>query len=240
MTTTVTKELIEAGRSDAGGWTREQLALIGVSWPPPKDWKRAAIGKQITEGSASRFIAIRSERPWISKALEALDEGTVEEIRLSDHADRNAVSRAIFRAKEMPRHLECFVFEFDGSRVFGDDDVRYIKRRVQTAPERWFYQHMFDDPWFLSTEGVVSLLAGEINMTGDMDFAEACGLVKGIRIDAMLGRHGFDLSMLKHVPNRRRAGRTKKPPLCAHDALPTDGEVARARRLRASGQGSSA
>jgi len=31
---------IEAGRTKRGGWTRKQLAKWGVSWPPPKGWRR--------------------------------------------------------------------------------------------------------------------------------------------------------------------------------------------------------
>lgn len=30
---------IDAARTPAGGWTREQLARWGVAWPPPKGWK---------------------------------------------------------------------------------------------------------------------------------------------------------------------------------------------------------
>lgn len=30
---------IEAARSPAGGWSRQQLAAWGVPWPPPKGWK---------------------------------------------------------------------------------------------------------------------------------------------------------------------------------------------------------
>lgn len=32
---------IEAARTPAGGWTREQLAAWGVPWPPPKGWRKA-------------------------------------------------------------------------------------------------------------------------------------------------------------------------------------------------------
>ena len=35
-----TKEEIEEKRTEAGGWTRETLAAWGVSWPPPKGWKK--------------------------------------------------------------------------------------------------------------------------------------------------------------------------------------------------------
>jgi hypothetical protein len=37
---------IEAARSPAGGWSRDQLAAWGVSWPPPKGWKAELLRQQ--------------------------------------------------------------------------------------------------------------------------------------------------------------------------------------------------
>jgi hypothetical protein len=34
---------IDAARTKAGGWTKEQLAKWGVPWPPPKGWRKALI-----------------------------------------------------------------------------------------------------------------------------------------------------------------------------------------------------
>lgn len=34
---------IDAAKTPKGGWTRETLAKLGVSWPPPKGWKAALI-----------------------------------------------------------------------------------------------------------------------------------------------------------------------------------------------------
>lgn len=39
----ITEEEIEGERTDRGGWTKETLAKWGVTWPPPKGWKRALI-----------------------------------------------------------------------------------------------------------------------------------------------------------------------------------------------------
>jgi hypothetical protein len=36
----VTDAEIDAARSSQGGWTREQLAEWGVSWPPPRGWRK--------------------------------------------------------------------------------------------------------------------------------------------------------------------------------------------------------
>jgi hypothetical protein len=58
----ITNDLIAAGMTGNGGWTRIQLALIGVSWPPPKGWRRRAIGRRIPKDDAERFVAIGRER----------------------------------------------------------------------------------------------------------------------------------------------------------------------------------
>jgi hypothetical protein len=52
---TITREWIEAHRSDRGGWTKDQCAAIGVSWPLVAGWKRAAVGRQITDEAKCRF-----------------------------------------------------------------------------------------------------------------------------------------------------------------------------------------
>lgn len=57
-TVELTDEMIEAGKSDAGGWNREQLALIGVAWPPPKGWKRSVLGKHVERETLERFLAL--------------------------------------------------------------------------------------------------------------------------------------------------------------------------------------
>lgn len=36
----VSREMIEAAKTPAGGWTRATLAAWGVPWPPPKGWRK--------------------------------------------------------------------------------------------------------------------------------------------------------------------------------------------------------
>jgi hypothetical protein len=56
---TVTAELIAAGRSERGGWSKAQLALLGVPWPPPAGWKAEVIGRAISKPDADRFVQLR-------------------------------------------------------------------------------------------------------------------------------------------------------------------------------------
>jgi len=59
MMVTITAELIDSGKSAAGGYSRAQLALLGVAWPPVSGWKRQVIGTQITREAATDFVAGR-------------------------------------------------------------------------------------------------------------------------------------------------------------------------------------
>jgi len=56
---TISDELIESGKSAAGGYSRAQLALLGVAWPPVSGWKRQVFGAQITKEAAADFVAGR-------------------------------------------------------------------------------------------------------------------------------------------------------------------------------------
>jgi hypothetical protein len=56
--TTITSELIEAGRSERGGWNKSQLALLGVSWPPQRGWKVRVVGRPIPKEDADWFVKL--------------------------------------------------------------------------------------------------------------------------------------------------------------------------------------
>ncbi|MEO9871177.1 hypothetical protein [Ekhidna sp.] len=52
----VTKKFIEEGRSKNGGWSKKQLELLGISWPPEKGWQDRLNGKEISDENAEQFI----------------------------------------------------------------------------------------------------------------------------------------------------------------------------------------
>ena len=55
----LTDDMIEAGRSEQDGWSREQLRLFGVSWPPAKHWKRRMAGSQFDERVVEEFLRLK-------------------------------------------------------------------------------------------------------------------------------------------------------------------------------------
>ncbi|MEV5295975.1 hypothetical protein AB0K64_32760 [Streptomyces sp. NPDC053741] len=63
-------EEVEAARTPAGGWKRDQLAAWGISWPPPKGWK---------DDLATRWKAAQRAGELPAKPAPAPDRGPVQE-----------------------------------------------------------------------------------------------------------------------------------------------------------------
>jgi len=59
--TVVSHELLEAGRSDRGSWSKRQLQLLGASYPLRTGWKQQILGREISEQAAAEFIALKNQ-----------------------------------------------------------------------------------------------------------------------------------------------------------------------------------
>lgn len=59
----LTRELVLKGRSRRGGWTREQLKVLGVAWPPKSGWLDALEGKDIPDAVYQRFMGLQKDPP---------------------------------------------------------------------------------------------------------------------------------------------------------------------------------
>lgn len=54
----ITEELLDAGRSERGGLSRQQIQLLGSEWPLRQGWKRSLIGKAISDKVAEEFLRL--------------------------------------------------------------------------------------------------------------------------------------------------------------------------------------
>jgi hypothetical protein len=52
---TVTNAWLMQHQSRRDAWTADQLAAIGISWPPKHGWKHRVIGTTITDQQKARF-----------------------------------------------------------------------------------------------------------------------------------------------------------------------------------------
>jgi len=51
--------MIRRGMSSHGGWNAQQLATIGVPWPPMKGWIRRVAGTKVRREDYERFLAMK-------------------------------------------------------------------------------------------------------------------------------------------------------------------------------------
>lgn len=89
-------EDIEAGRSSNGGWSRAQVELLGVSWPLVSGWKKALIGKEVSENAYKRFIAFKGRHlPVGADKKEETAEERIPKMSKSDMLILNNRAKAL-------------------------------------------------------------------------------------------------------------------------------------------------
>lgn len=66
----ITDEWITDNCSKSRGWTKKQLAALGVSWPPKSGWKKRVIGMEISEENR---IIFENEKKIRNSQIEIFD-----------------------------------------------------------------------------------------------------------------------------------------------------------------------
>ena len=57
----ITDKWLTDNKTKAGGYTKSQLALIGVKWPPVSGWKKSVINTEISEEIKTTFEQISQQ-----------------------------------------------------------------------------------------------------------------------------------------------------------------------------------
>ncbi len=52
---TLNLELIQLASTRNGGFTRAQLEVFGIPWPPPRGWKRGLVGQLVARAEFDEF-----------------------------------------------------------------------------------------------------------------------------------------------------------------------------------------
>lgn len=63
----LSREMIHAGKSCAGGWNKKQLAVLGVDWPPEKGWVDRLKDTLIFEDDYNYFLELNPKRIGLKK-----------------------------------------------------------------------------------------------------------------------------------------------------------------------------
>ncbi len=67
----LTETILKLGRSYRGGWTREQMRLIGLEWPLVRGWKPEVIGQEFPDDNLIQFVYLKN-RHLLKKHSKAL------------------------------------------------------------------------------------------------------------------------------------------------------------------------
>jgi hypothetical protein len=104
---TLTREFIKLHSGTTGNaWTKKQLAVLRVPWPPPKGWLNSLIGKKISIEDAKLFAALQNKpQPIISLAV------VMEKEQLYWHSD---CIEKIYSLDEAEREVEKLRVEAPG------------------------------------------------------------------------------------------------------------------------------
>ena len=73
----LTRELIEAARTPNGGFTKSQLAVIGIEWPPQHNWIDDIVGtfitpKQLEEFNHIEYVTKKTPTAFSSPSLKGM------------------------------------------------------------------------------------------------------------------------------------------------------------------------
>jgi hypothetical protein len=57
----LTEDILEISKSYKGGWSKDQLNLIGVKWPPENGWKSSVLGKIYPKEIMATFVSLKNK-----------------------------------------------------------------------------------------------------------------------------------------------------------------------------------
>ena len=87
----ITYEFLHAGATPCGpwkgkiggAWNSDQLALIGIEWPPRHGWMKDVIGREISDADAALFVSLKGlkKKKRRAKLPELLDRAHLSDLR---------------------------------------------------------------------------------------------------------------------------------------------------------------
>lgn len=150
----LTLQMIRDASTQAGGWTRAQLAIIGLQWPQSHGWASKVVGMNITPEQYQRFFDAKNQRakPKRNKKLPASQRRKPKEIQVKLLADpifiglltkpRRAfigeIKRRFYGYENLQQVIANALVIYDYKRPFGVDlpAVSHQEQNSQQIPTR--------------------------------------------------------------------------------------------------------
>jgi hypothetical protein len=75
MKVTITREMLASAKTEADGYTRAQMDVFDIDWPPPKGWPTLLIGQVVEQDQFDRFMQARLALSKARKQQQSQQEG---------------------------------------------------------------------------------------------------------------------------------------------------------------------
>ena len=89
----LTQQMADDARTEAGGYTRAQVEVLGLAFPPKKGWLRAFIGKPMPLDQWQRFVEaanVRATKKKNKAAQTSADQTTTPIFPADPRQSQNA------------------------------------------------------------------------------------------------------------------------------------------------------
>lgn len=133
----LTYELIEAARTPNGGFTKSQLAVLGISWPAPSNWIEEKVGTFITSKQLEEFNHIEYvvNKPLKNPSISLKGTKTYKDIA-SDDRDKKRLEAVLaalehFDVPATPRDVARTVSRSAWGGTVKEDSVDTMLKRLQ-------------------------------------------------------------------------------------------------------------
>lgn len=132
----LTYELIEAARTPNGGFTKSQLAVLGISWPAPSNWIEEKVGTFITSKQLEDFNHIEYvvNKPLKNPSMSMKGTKTYKDIASDDRDQKRleAVLAALehFDVPATPRDVARTVSRSAWGGAVKEDSVDTMLKRL--------------------------------------------------------------------------------------------------------------
>ncbi len=122
----ITREWLEKWRTQNGGYNRQQVEAIGVTWPLQTGWLRALLGRRIFDIQRQKFEELSGRKPVVKGEVKAVAD------RMPRQTRKNRKGPDYDRLEELKR-AHAKKIEDDYYRAFGttrqevDDGLKYME-----------------------------------------------------------------------------------------------------------------
>lgn len=142
-TIVLTREIVETARTPNGGFTKSQLAALGVDWPAPDNWIHEKVGTMITPTQLEKFNRIEYVAKSLPKSFQKKSKNSYKSVASNSEDLRRmeAILQALthFYVPATPHDIARTV----SSSAWGDEIVRedtvdsYLKRLPEVEYVKW-------------------------------------------------------------------------------------------------------